>query len=87
MVHECKKDHERFLYVAVKFPDWRNFPNVIGCINGGHIRIKYPTEAGSLFYNYKQFSSTVLQGVADSENRCIAYAKQSDGGTFCGSTL
>jgi hypothetical protein len=38
-------------------------------------------------YNYKQFLSAVLQGVADSESRFIfidigAYGKQCDGGTF-----
>jgi hypothetical protein len=57
-----------------------------------HIRIKYPTKDGSLFYDYKQFSSTVLQGAADSESRFIfidvgAYGKQIDDGTFSGSTL
>ena len=67
------------------------FPNVIGCTDGKHIRIKCPTKAGSLFYNYKQFFSVVLQGVADSESRFIfidigAYGKQSDGGIFSAST-
>ena len=73
--------------IAVKFRERWNFPNVIGCIDGQHIRIKYPTKAGSLFYNSKQLSPVVLQGVADSEGRLIfmdigAYGKQSDGGTF-----
>jgi hypothetical protein len=49
--------------------------------------MKYPTKAGSLFYHYEQFSSTALQGVADSESRFIfidvgAYGKQSDGVTL-----
>ena len=47
-----------------------------------HIRIKRPTKAESLFFNYKQYFSIVLQGVADSESRFIfinisAYGKQS----------
>ena len=80
-----------FLDIAVKFQERWNFPNVIGCIDGKHIRVKCPTKAGSLFYNYKQFL-VVLQGVANSESRFIfidigAYGKQSDGGTFSGSTL
>ena len=51
------------------------------------------TKAGSLFYNYKHFfPPLVLQGLADSESRLIfinigAFGKQSDGGTFSGSTL
>jgi len=49
------------------------------------------TKAGPLFYNYN-FFSVVLQGLADSESRFIfinigAFGKQSDGGTFSGSTL
>jgi hypothetical protein len=57
-----------------------------------HIRIKCPTKAGSLFFNYKQFFSIVLQGVADSESRFIfinigAYGKQSDCGKFSASTV
>ena len=57
-----------------------------------HISIKYSKIAGSLFYNYKQIYSAVLQGVADSESKFIltnvgAYGKQSDGGTFPGSIL
>ena len=54
--------------------------------------MKCPTKAGSLFYNYKQFFSSVLQGVTDSESRFIfidigAYGQQSDGGRFSASTL
>jgi len=48
-------DHDRFLYTAVKFQERWNFPNVTGCRDGKHIRIKCLTKAGSLFYNYIQF--------------------------------
>ena len=56
-----------------------------------HIRSKYPPKAGSPFYNYN-FFSIILEGVGDSEGRFIsiykgAFGKQSDGGTFSGSTL
>jgi hypothetical protein len=90
--HVTVPDHDRFLDTATKFKEIWNFPNVIGCINGKHISIKCPPKAGSLLYNYKQFFSVVLQGVADSECRFIfidvgAYGKQSDGGTFSASTL
>jgi len=76
-------DRDRFLDIAVKFLERWNFPNVTGCIDRKHIRMKCPTKAGSLFYNYKQFFSIVLPGVADSESRFIlldidAYGKQSE---------
>ena len=48
-------DHERFWYTAVKFQERLNFPNVIGCIDGKHIRFKCPTKARSLLYNYNFF--------------------------------
>ena len=53
--HLTVPDHDRFLDTAVKFQERWNFPNVISCIDGKHIRIKCPTKAESLFYNYKQF--------------------------------
>ena len=53
--HLTVPDRDRFLDIAVKFRERWNFPNVIGCIDGKHIRIKCPTKVGSLFYNYKQF--------------------------------
>ena len=85
-------DHDRFLYIVVKFREKWSFCNVIGCIDGEHVCCKCPTKFGSLFYNYKLFFLVVLQGVTDSESIFIfidvgAYGKQSDGGTFSASTL
>ena len=64
-----------------------NFPNVIGSIDGKHIRIQAPPKSGSNFFNYKHFFSIVLQGVADSDLKFIAvevgaFGKESDGGIF-----
>ena len=64
-----------------------NFPNCFACIDGKHIRIKRPPKSGSLFYNYKQYFSIILEGVVDDNCKflCIdvgAMGKQSDGGVF-----
>jgi hypothetical protein len=90
--HLTDPDHDRFIYIAVKFPDWWNSPNAIGYIDARLIRIKCPIKDGSLFYNFKQFYSKVLQRVAVSESRSIfidvgAYGKQIDVGIFSYSTL
>ena len=69
-----------------------NFPNCVGGIDGKHIRLKCPSNSGSMYYNYKHYYSIVLQGLADARYRFIsidvgAYVKQSDGGIFRHSAL
>lgn len=78
--------------VAENFESKCNFPNVIGAIDGKHIRIKAPPHSGSNFFNYKSFFSIVLQGVADPDLKFVAvevgaYGKESDGGIFSRSKL
>lgn len=82
---ELKKNAEFF------YSKW-GFPNCIGAIDGKHIRVKAPPKSGSMYYNYKQYFSFILQGVADAKYRfvCIelgAFGKQSDGGVFAASQL
>ena len=38
-----------------------NFPNCFGCVDGKRIKIKNPAHSGSMFHNYKQYFSIVLQ--------------------------
>ena len=69
-----------------------NFPNVVGSIDGKHIRLKCPSNSGSVYCNYKHYYSVVLQGLGDARCRFIsidvgAYGKQSDGGIFRHSSL
>lgn len=83
---------ERYLEVADMFQKVCQFPNVIGAIDGKHVRIEAPANSGSNYFNYKNFFSIVLQGVADPELKFIAvevgsYGKESDGGIFSRSQL
>jgi hypothetical protein len=64
-----------------------NFPNCFGCTDGKNIHLKCPTNAGSMYYNYKQYHSIVLQGIAVANHKfiCIdigSYGKQIDGEIF-----
>ncbi|XP_065356336.1 uncharacterized protein LOC135950730 [Calliphora vicina] len=57
--------------VAEGFNSLWQFPHTLGAIDGKHIRIKNPQHAGSNFYNYKGFFSTVLLAVVDANSKFI----------------
>ena len=86
-IHMPPLNREICLNAVQEFYERWDFPNCFGCIDGKHIRIKCPPKSGSLFYNYKQYFSIVLQGVADAKCRFLAIdvgarGKQSDGGVL-----
>ena len=70
---------EEWLEIAEKFSERWQFPNCLGAIDGKHIVMQPPPEAGSYFYNYKHTHSIVLLAVAGPDYECI-YA---DVGTNC----
>lgn len=55
--------------ILLHFEQRANFPNIIGTIDGKHIRITSPL--GSMYYNYKGYASVVLMIVADSDYRFV----------------
>ncbi|XP_065084914.1 uncharacterized protein LOC135707109 [Ochlerotatus camptorhynchus] len=91
-IHMPPTTEQCFKQIAQDYWEMWNFPNCIGSIDGKHIRIRCPSNSGTMFYNYKHYFSIVLQGVADANCKFISvevggYGKQSDGGTFNASTL
>ena len=68
------------------YEDW-NMPHVIGALDGKHVCMECPSYAGSSFYNYKGFHSTVLMAVCDSKYRFIYtdighYGRDNDASIF-----
>ncbi|GFX28075.1 DDE Tnp4 domain-containing protein [Trichonephila clavipes] len=78
--------------IAQDYKDKSNMPNCIGCADGKHCRIQRPPNAGSLFYNYKDFHSIVLLADADAY-ACFtmievgAYGKDNDSSIFTQSEM
>ncbi|CAH2001834.1 unnamed protein product [Acanthoscelides obtectus] len=91
-VHMARPTQEDFKNIANDYYRLWQFPMCLGSIDGKHCRMMCPAKSGSSFYNYKQYFSIILQGVADANKRFISIevggkGKQSDGGTFHYSTL
>ncbi|XP_071580664.1 uncharacterized protein [Temnothorax nylanderi] len=84
-------DKNGWLRIAKEFEDLWNFRlrlnHCIGAIDGKHIVIQCPANAGSSYYNYKNCHSIVLLAICDAKYRFTfvdigAYGRRSDGGIF-----
>lgn len=69
-----------------------NFPNCISAMDGKHIKIRAPSNSGSLYFNYKKHFSIVLLALVDANYKFVIVhvgelGKNSDGGIFSRSTL
>lgn len=91
-VHMPFPKNEDMESISEEFWNKWKFPYCVGCIDGKHIRIQNPKHSGSMYRNYKQYFSIVLQAVAGPNYKFItidvgAYSKESDGGIFSNSNL
>lgn len=76
---------QEFISISEDFFNKWNFPNVLGCLDGKHIRIRCPNRTGSLFYNYKDFFSIVLLALVDANSKFIgldigSFGREGDAG-------
>lgn len=78
--------------IAKEYYNRWNYPNCCGAIDGKHIRIKCPSNSGSLFFNYKTFYSVVLLAIVDAQYKYVAvdigsYGREGDAGIFSKSNM
>ncbi|KAI8117386.1 Protein ALP1-like [Lucilia cuprina] len=64
-------DTDAWMSVSSKFNELWHFPNCIGAVDGKHVVMDAPPNAGSIFYNYKGTHSIVLMGIADAEYKFL----------------
>nr|CAI5859436.1 unnamed protein product [Callosobruchus analis] len=67
------KSEAEWIQIGSDFNERWQFPNCLGAVDGKHIRIRPPSGSGAYYYNYKQFHSIALMGIANSNYEFIMF--------------
>ena len=81
------KQESDWIKIADEFYSRTSFPNIIGAIDGKHIRMIQPEYSGSSYFNYEKFFSCVLMAWTDADYKFVyidvgSYGTASDSEIF-----
>ena len=62
---------QEWLEISRKFETRWNYPHALGAIDGKHVTIRKPSNAGSYYYNYKHTHLIILLAIAGLECDCL----------------
>ena len=62
---------QEWLEISKKIEIRWNYPQALGVIDGKHVTIRKPSNAGSYYYNYKHTHSIILLAIAGPEYECL----------------
>ena len=83
---KCPSTQEEWQKVADDFLSRWNWPQTGGAVDGKHIAIRKPKNAGRNYFNYKKFHSIILLAVADAKCKFL-YVNIGSPGTCSDSTI
>lgn len=66
-----EKSEDDWLKIADQFYTRAHFPNIIGALDGKHIRTIQPRNSGSECFNYKKYFSVVLMAWVDADYQFV----------------
>ena len=58
---------QEWVEISKKFAKRWNYPHALGAIDGKHVTIRKPSNAGSYYYNYKHTHSIILLAIPGPE--------------------
>lgn len=83
---------EVWLKNAREFEEIWDFPHCLAAMDGEHVKIKCPSNSGSMFFNYKDYFSVVLLALVDAGLRFVvidvgSYGRESDAAIYKKSSM
>ena len=71
MFVKTPSSEQEWFEISQKLQTRWNYPYALGAIDGEHVMIRKPSNAGSYYYNYKHTHSIILLAITGPEYKCL----------------